>query len=81
MITNQTINEITERITAALPDSLKVMQQDIEKNIRAVVESAFSKMNLVSREEFDVQSALLARSLEKLKQLEKQIAELENKQQ
>ena len=81
MITNQTINEISEKIAAALPDSLKVMQQDIEKNIRAVVESAFSQMNLVSREEFDVQSALLARSLEKLKQLEKQIAELENKQQ
>ena len=81
MITNQTINEISEKIAAALPDSLTVMQRDIEKNIRAVIESAFSKMNLVSREEFDVQSALLARSLEKLKQLEKQIAELENKQQ
>ena len=79
MITNQTINEITQKISALLPDSIKVVQDDIEKNIRAVIESSFSKMNLVSREEFDVQSALLARSLEKLQQLEEQIAELEKK--
>jgi len=79
MITNQTINEITQKISALLPDSFKVVQDDIEKNIRAVIESSFSKMNLVSREEFDVQSALLARSLEKLQQLEEQIAELEKK--
>ena len=79
MITNQTINEITQKISALLPDSIKLVQDDIEKNIRAVIESSFSKMNLVSREEFDVQSALLARSLEKLQQLEEQIAELEKK--
>ena len=79
MITNQTINEITQKISALLPDSFKVVQDDIEKNIRAVIESSFSKMNLVSREEFDVQSALLARSLEKLQQHEEQIAELEKK--
>lgn len=80
MISNQTINEFTEKISAVLPDSVKVLQSDLEKNIRAVVEATFSKMNLVSREEFDVQSALLARSLEKLQQLEQQIAELENQQ-
>ncbi|MDH5472488.1 MAG: accessory factor UbiK family protein [Gammaproteobacteria bacterium] len=79
MITNQTINDITDKISAVLPDSIKAVQQDIEKNIRAIVESTFSKMNLVSREEFDVQAALLARTLEKLKQLEEQIAELEKK--
>ncbi|MCW8909494.1 MAG: accessory factor UbiK family protein [Gammaproteobacteria bacterium] len=79
MISNQTINEITQKISALLPDSIKVVQNDIEHNIRAVVESTFSKMNLVSREEFDVQSALLARSLEKLQQLEEQITELEKK--
>ena len=79
MISNQTINEISEKISALLPDSIKGVQDDIEKNIRAVIESTFSKMNLVSREEFDVQSALLARSLEKLQQLEEQIAELERK--
>ncbi len=79
MISQQTINELTDKISDFLPDSLKIMQQDIENNIRALLESTFSKMNLVSREEFDVQSALLARCLEKLNQLEKQISELENK--
>ncbi|MDH5766112.1 MAG: accessory factor UbiK family protein [Gammaproteobacteria bacterium] len=77
MISNQTINELAEKISAVLPDSIKAVQSDLEKNLRAVLESSFSKMNLVSREEFDVQSALLARSLEKLQQLEKQIEELE----
>ena len=77
MISNQTINELAEKISAVLPDSIKTVQTDLEKNLRAVLESSFSKMNLVSREEFDVQSALLARSLEKLQQLEKQIEELE----
>ena len=77
MISNQTINELAEKISAVLPDSIKAVQSDIDKNLRAVLESSFSKMNLVSREEFDVQSALLSRSLEKLQQLEKQIEELE----
>ena len=79
MITNQTINEITQKFSALSPDSSKVVQDDSGTNIRASGESSISKMNRFSREEFDVQSALLARSLEKLQQLEEQIAELEKK--
>ncbi|HEB77995.1 MAG TPA: accessory factor UbiK family protein, partial [Methylothermaceae bacterium] len=53
--------------------------QDMEKNFRAILQSAFSQMNLVSREEFDAQAALLRRTREKLENLEAQLAELERR--
>ncbi len=51
--------------------------KDIEKNARALLLSGFSKLDLVTREDFEVQTALLARSMEQLAALEKRIAELE----
>ena len=77
MIDNETIDSITRKLTSVLPDSVKLVQQDIENNIRSVLEAALSKMNLVSREEFDVQSQLLSRTLEKLRELEQKVSELE----
>lgn len=50
-----------------------------EKELRALLESALRKMNLVSREEFDAQQAVLQRTREKLEQLEQQMAELEGR--
>ncbi len=79
MIDNETLDSITRKLSEVLPDSVKLMQQDIENNIRSVLEAAFSKMNLVSREEFDVQSRLLARTLEQLRELEHKVSELEKK--
>ncbi len=78
MIDHKTLDELARNISDAIPGSIKVLKSDLENNIRAVLESSLRRMNLVSREEFDVQSALLARAMEKLKQLEQQIAELEN---
>ena len=80
MIDQKTLDELTDKLSSAIPDGIKVIKSDVEKNIRAVLEATLRNMNLVSREEFDVQSALLTRSLEKQKQLEQQIAELEKKQ-
>ena len=51
--------------------------QDLDKNLRAMMTSAFAKMDLVTREEFDVQKALLARTREKLIDLEARLAKLE----
>ena len=76
MINNQNINDLVDKLSAALPDSIKTLQEDAKNNIRAVLESSLRQMNLVSREEFDVQSALLARTLEKLNELEKQMDKL-----
>ena len=54
--------------------------RDIEKNVRAMLASTFSRLDLVTREEFDVQSAVLARTREKLAELETKLAELEKRE-
>jgi len=81
MIDNKTLDELTNKLSGLLPDGIKMMQDDMQKNIRAMLESALSNMQLVSREEFDVQTALLARTNEKLQQLEQQLQQLESKYQ
>ena len=70
-------DDLAQKITGLLPENFQQAQQDLESNIKALLQSSLSKMNLVSREEFDVQSALLVRTREKLDQLEKQLAEFE----
>jgi BMFP domain-containing protein YqiC len=77
MIDHRTLDELTDKLLGAMPESVKLMQRDVEKNLRAVLEAGLSKMNLVTREEFDVQAALLARLQERIKQLEQHIARLE----
>jgi BMFP domain-containing protein YqiC len=52
---------------------------DLEKNLRALLAAAFGRLDLVTREEFDVQREVLARTRAKLQQLEAKLAELENK--
>lgn len=76
MIDNRTLDELTNKLSELMPDSIKMLHSDAQKNIRAILESTLSNMQLVSREEFDVQTALLARTREKLQQLEQQINQL-----
>lgn len=71
------LDEMARKLADSMPGGIKIMQSDLEKNARAALESMLSKMNLVSREEFDIQAAVLARSRAKIDALEKQIAELE----
>jgi len=66
-----------KQVTNALPKSFFNLHQDLEKNLRVAVDSALHKMNLVTREEFEVQSAVLERSRSRLEALEKQVAALE----
>lgn len=73
------IDELSKRLSGILPPGAGVLKEDMEKNIRSVLHAAFSKMDLVTREEFEVQSKVLQRSREKLEVLEKQLAELESK--
>ena len=77
MITNENLNDLAEKLSSAIPDGLKSLKSDMQSNMKSVLQSSLQQMNLVSREEFDVQAALLSRTLEKLNQLEKQIGELE----
>ena len=79
MENKNTFDDLAKKITGLLPGNVQQIQQDLESNIKALLQSSLSKMNLVSREEFDVQSALLARTREKLDQLEKQLAEFDKR--
>jgi len=81
MINSQNINELADKLTSVLPDSLKTLQADAKNNMKAVLESSLRQMNLVSREEFDIQTALLARTLTQLQQLEQQVKDLEKNNQ
>ena len=74
---NESLEQLSRRISSLIPGDLKHMQGNIENNIHSLLQSSLNKMNLVTREEFDVQSAVLQRTREKLEQLEKQVAQLQ----
>jgi BMFP domain-containing protein YqiC len=76
---NESLEELTRRISSLIPGDVKHMQDDIENNVRSLLQTTLSKMNLVTREEFDIQSAVLLRTREKLEQLEKQLEQLQKK--
>jgi BMFP domain-containing protein YqiC len=77
MLDPKQLDELTQRLSNLIPQGVKNMQTDIEKNIRTILQSAFAKMDLVTREEFDVQTAVLERTRAKLEALEKQVSALE----
>ena len=74
---NEALEELSKRISSLIPGDIKHMQDDIENNIRNLLQASLKKMNLVTREEFDVQSAVLQRTREKLDLLEKELAQLQ----
>ena len=64
-------------ITKILPEDLNILKEDLEKNLRATLNATFSKMELVTREEFDIQASLLSRTREKLETLQEKLSKLE----
>ncbi len=79
MTDSSMFDDIARRLTEAMPASARALQSDLEKNLRAAVQTAFARLDLVTREEFDIQCKLLARSRAKIEQLEQLVAELEAK--
>jgi BMFP domain-containing protein YqiC len=77
MIDPRPIDEIARRISAAMPPGLNQLHEEMERTVRAVLQGAVARLDLVSREEFEVQSALLARTRSRLETLERRVAELE----
>ena len=71
------LNDLASRLSKALPDSVQKMQKDLEKNFHVILQSAFNKMDLVTRDEFDAQTKVLARSRKKLEELEAKVKVLE----
>ena len=80
MLNPKVIDDLARRLNNTVPAGLREAQQDLEKNFRTVLQNTLAKLDLVTREEFDVQSRLLSRTREKLEALEKTIAELEARQ-
>ena len=75
--TSPNLDDMVNRLLKSLPAGMRDFSQEAEKNLRAGLHSALKKMDLVTREEFDIQQGVLARTRAKLEQLEKQVAELE----
>ncbi|MDQ2695279.1 MAG: accessory factor UbiK family protein [Pseudomonadota bacterium] len=77
MVDPKFLDELAKRFAEAVPPGFRQLQSDLEKNFHAVLQGAFARMELVTREEFDVQQAVLARTRARLEALEKQVAALE----
>ena len=74
------IEELAERLAAILPPGLRSLRAELEDNFRAVLRANLERWDLVSRERFDVQAEVLARTQKRLRELEARLATLEQQQ-
>jgi BMFP domain-containing protein YqiC len=74
------IDELARRLAGSVPESVLAVRRDLEQNFKGVLRSQLAQLDLVTREEFDVQATVLKRTREKLAALESRLAELEEKQ-
>ncbi|AEX50572.1 MULTISPECIES: ubiquinone biosynthesis accessory factor UbiK [Rahnella] len=79
MIDPKKIEQIARQVHESMPKGIREFGEDAEKKIRQVLQAQFSRMDLVNREEFDVQTQVLLRTREKLAVLEQRLAALEGK--
>ncbi|MDP9089466.1 MAG: accessory factor UbiK family protein [Pseudomonadota bacterium] len=73
------LDDLAKRLADSVPESLRAFGRDLESNFKAVLQAQLAKLDLVTRQEFDVQAAILERSQEKLAVLEARLKELEAK--
>lgn len=74
-------DELAKKLFSALPTSLQNIEKDIQQKFKEILQSTFTRMDLITREEFDVQCKVLARTREKLELLQQQIDNLMIEQQ
>lgn len=79
MIKPQAVEDVVNKIGDLIPQDFKVMREEFHNNAKAVIVAGLKKMDLVTREEFDVQKAVLAKTREKLKVLETELKHLQTK--
>ena len=77
MFDPKAIDDIANRLAGAIPPGLKNLKEDLEKTFRAILQGALGKLDLVTREEFEVQKMVLAKTRSKLEDLEKRVTEME----
>ena len=71
------LDDLSARVSQLLPPPARNLGQDIEKNIKAALAGAFAKLDLVTREELEIQSAVLQRTRERLVELEQRVQQME----
>jgi len=71
------VEDLARKLAANVPGSVRALQADLERNFEALLGSTFEKLQLVTREEFDVQRRVLERTREKLTRVETELAALE----
>ncbi len=76
-MSKESIEDLAKKLADAVPEGLKSLREDLEQNFRSVLQSGLSKLDLVTREEFEVQEAVLAKTREKLDALEAKLEEME----
>jgi BMFP domain-containing protein YqiC len=76
-MSDKSIEDLARKLVESLPEGLRAVREDVETNFRSVLKSGLSRLDLVTREEFEVQEAVLAKTREKLEALEQRLAELE----
>lgn len=71
------VENLAKKLTESLPEGLRSVRDDLESNFRSVLRSSIGKLDLVTREEFEVQEAVLARTREKLEALAAKLEDIE----
>jgi len=79
-MSDESIDGLAKKLADAVPEGLRSVRADVEQNFRSVLRGGLAKLDLVTREEFEVQEAVLARTREKLEALEQRVAEYEAKE-
>ncbi len=76
-INSSRLDDLARRLADSVPESVRAFGRDLEGNFKAVLQSQLSKLDLVSRQEFDVQAAILERTQTKLTAMEARLKEIE----
>ncbi|HET8730136.1 MAG TPA: accessory factor UbiK family protein [Moraxellaceae bacterium] len=79
MSLEQIVNRVSEQLSQVLPPGVRQLRGDLEENIKAVLREALARMELVTREEFDIQAALLSRARSRLEAVEAELRALEQR--
>ncbi len=77
MLNSQKFDEMARKLADIVPERVKGLGDDLQKNFRSILQSSLAKMDLVTREEFDAQTKVLAKTRAQLEIFEQRIAELE----
>lgn len=74
---NDSIDKLARRLAESVPENIRAMRADLEQNFRSVLRSSLSRLDLVTREEFEVQEAVLARTRQQCEAMEARVQALE----